>query len=675
MPITKVQVPDGRIVEVEHPDGASEEQILRFAKQSLPTQEEVRAKRLAGVPVDAEEESIQQQQLLKQDQGFFEGVLTGMGAEFQNLGINLQRLFGVEGAEAKAQEQAKLQEILKQTQPSAVFGKPAAIASTAPLAAGASTALAARLGGGLLSNLAGGAVVGGAEGAAFSDLDSDPVTSGLEGAAFGVAGEAGGAIIKRGLQRLAQRSARGAREGLGGIPEDGLQESVEEGLGAVQDAQKAGIDLTPAQATGERLKEQNFLLSHSATSKQATKFLARQNDQALDALNKVINDIAPEESVQNFAANARRTANLALESAKEQRRTLTQPLYKQAFSLAKGTPIDISQVTNGLVEEAAQYPQTGSIRKVLNQARDLFLEGGDSLTDLEKIHKARVELGELINTRKDGGLGPVAKRLLIQTKSGLDEVLEEASPAYLKANQAYAEASQPVTELAEGVIGRIANYSDEQLSLIGGKLLDPQNVSASNVQNIKKVFESVPGGDIAWREVVRGELQKRVGKVNINLDDPSSGNVPQQLLSKVFGNPQQSQTLFRAVDDKARENLKLLRRVLEKAAKGRNLGSPTASNQEILREARTGFAKGLNVVSSPKATFDDFVSSLGTTDNLKALANNIFSPVVEDHLVAIRQALTKQQKIPTETINSLTKYLSTTGATQVGNEGETANGI
>ena len=669
MPITKVKVPDGRIVEVNHPEGATQEQIFRFAKQSLPSQEDIRARRLAGVPLDEDEARIMQQQMLKdQDEGFFGGLLRGMGAEFQNVGLNIQRLMGVEGSEQQAQEQAKLQELLKQTEPSAVFGKPAAITATAPLAAASSGALATRLGGGMLANLAGGGVVGGAEGVAFAEPEQDVVEAGLTGAGFGAAGEAGGALLQRGLSRLAAKGSKSAREALGGIPEESLAEAAEEGLGAIPEARKAGIDLTAPQATGERLGEQSFLLSHSATARQAGKFLEKQNKQALEAVDRFINEIAPAETVADYASKARGIANNAIEAAKEARRSFTSPIYKEAFRASKGQNIDITAFTNNLVDEIDKYPKGGDIRKVLEKASKLFVKGNTPLNDLEKIHNARVELGELINTRKDGGLGATAKRTLVQAKAGLDEILEANSPAYAQANAAYASASQPVTELTEGVIGRVANLTDDQLGNIGNRLLDPSNVSASNVQNIKKVFESVPGGDIAWKEVVRGELQRRIGSVRVDLDQPGAANVPQQMLTNLFGNEKKTQTLLRAVDDKTRDNLKLLRRVLQKASKGRSVGSPTASRQEILREAQTGFAKGLNVLSSPKATFDDFVNNLGTTDNLKALANRIFDPVVEDHLQVIQKSLAKQQKIPSETINQLTKYLSTSGAATIQGE-------
>jgi hypothetical protein len=34
MPITKVEGPDGKIIKVEHPEGASQEEILSFAEQN-----------------------------------------------------------------------------------------------------------------------------------------------------------------------------------------------------------------------------------------------------------------------------------------------------------------------------------------------------------------------------------------------------------------------------------------------------------------------------------------------------------------------------------------------------------------------------------------------------------------------------------------------------------------
>ena len=99
------------------------------------------------------------------------------------------------------------------------------------------------------------------------------------------------------------------------------------------------------------------------------------------------------------------------------------------------------------------------------------------------------------------------------------------------------------------------------------------------------------------------------------------------------------------------------------------MGSPTAANQEVLRQAQGKIARGISKVLSPKSTFEQWVTNVGTDENLIKMANNVFDPVVEGNLEAIRKSLKAENKIPKELIDNINRYLSA-GAGAASTQGE-----
>lgn len=663
MPTSQVQLPDGRVVQVEHPEGASDEQIFKFARDNSLSQEEIRSRRLAGVPLDADEAAIMQRQAMG-DIGALEGLGIGIGGQVAKVLNNIESLFGADEARARAKEIEKSLQQLGDLSPASAFSEALTVGLTAPLAGGAATGLGARLGGGLAARMAGTGVVGAAEGLGFRDADQSALEAAGTGAALGVAGEGAGELIKRGLARAVGGGRRAAQEALGGAQDTGLREATEEALEATEEAGRLNIGLFPGQALENNvLGKQSLLVAHNVTARRAADALRRQNQEAYSALESVMNDIAPPEAVNRFATRARSTAQLALDRAREARRQITSPLYDRAFDAAqaRNQRIDLTDLVNS-IERRMDFLTPGEVahRSLARMAR-IVRAGGN---DLRRIHESRKDLNRLILERRDGGLPSDVRAMLTGYKRQLDNTLEETVPEYLEASRAYRDASAPIQDLEEGVIGRIASYSDEQLQNVSRKLLDPSNVDASQVESARRIFSSVPGGDLAWREVVRGELQRRLGSVRFDPSDLRAENVPQQILSKVFGTEQQSQALYRAAGEDAAANLRFLRRVLLKAAKGRHAGSSTVPNQEILDEMQSAPIRGLRKLLSPKATLEKALGVVGTDENLMQLANRVFEPVVADNLRVIRRALNRENRVPREALERLTTYLSTTAAAQ-----------
>lgn len=686
MPITKVKAPDGSIIKVNHPEGASQEEIIAFAQQQFQapapnvgmgglTQEEIRSRRLAGVPLDEEEAAIMQRELLKEDgPSFLEGLLIDAGASFEALPSNFASLFGSEGADVKLQEIAQNREMLRNIQPGAVFGETAAIASTIPLGGGAVGALTQKLApilGPKLASAVSAGLIGGTEGTAFTPSGEDPAQSAALGATLGVAGDVGARAVGAGLRKFGEFRRGAAREALGSIEETpALQEAVEEGIEATQQAQKVGVDLLPAQATGEGLRSQAFLTGHDLTARKAAKALQNQNEQVYNSLQNILNDIAPGEALSRFASKAREFSNLAIQKAKEARKMATEPLYKQVVDANAGLKIDTKPIADQVKATLEALPQKSTQKVALKQILGSITKGsGEAVDEVGQLHKARVDLGQFLYSGKGKKLAPESKGIIENYRRQLGDLLEDTVPGYAEANAKYAAESAPVTSLQEGVIGRVAELGDDQLKQSARLLLDPSNIDPSEVIKAKRVFESLPGGDIAWREVVRGELQRRLGSIRFDPSDIGAENVPSQILNKVFGNKQSQDALYRAVDQTTEGNLRLLKKVLEKASRGRTAGSPTAANQEVLRKVQPTVGKLARGTLKLKTTLEDWATTYGTDDNILALADKLFDPVVSEHLVQIRKSLKAENRIPRKLIEDLNKYIGI-GAATAGTRGE-----
>lgn len=638
------------------------------------TQEEVRARRLAGVPLDETEAKIMKQMLMERP-GFLEGMLIQAGGAYEKVLPNIMSLFGSEEAESKRKEIAQNLEELKTLQPGAAFGDVLAIAPTIPLGGAATSGITRGLqaagAGGLTSSLSASGIVGGTEAGLFAPGDESVEENVAAGAALGVVGDLGLRALGAGAKKAIEKARQGSREATGVLEEaPQLGEAVEEGLESVQQATKAKIDLLPAQATGEGLRKQAFLTGHDLTARKAAKALQKQNQQAYNAVEEIINDIAPPEAIERFANQAREFSNLAIQQAKEARKMATEPLYRQVISANSNLKVDLRPLTDEIKGVLDNLPQKSTQRKALKQVLgSLTKAGGEAVEDVGQLHKSRVDLGQFLYSGSGKKLAPGSKGLIERYRRQIGDILEETVPGYAEANARYAAESAPVKALQEGIIGRVASLSDDQLQQAGRKLLDPTNVDPSNVMKAKKVFQSLPGGGEAWREVVRGEVQRRLGSIKFDPSDIGAENVPQQILSSVFGNQKSKDILYRAVDQTTEANLRLLERVLKKASRGRTTGSPTAANQEVLRQAQGKIARGVSKVLSPKSTFEQWATNLGTDENLIKMANSIFDPVVESNLEAIRKSLKAQNKIPRELIDNINKYLST-GAGASSTQGE-----
>lgn len=402
-------------------------------------------------------------------------------------------------------------------------------------------------------------------------------------------------------------------------------QAAEDVAGQVQIGREAseatGIPLFEAQQTTipAQLEKQSFIAQLPAGTQKASKELAKQNQAASSAVDDFLAMIAPDESVITGPAKIRSAAQNAIEARQIARSEKASPLYKQAFD--EGAEVDLTPITSQIDDILAEFPESGEVAKSVLKVQKLI---GES-PSLKRLHNTKVEIDQMIAKVGDGSIGNTTKRQLTGIKNTLLDQLDESSPMYKEAREAFESASPSVNKIQESIIGKIADLDDTQLKNASRRIFDPAETNPAVIRKAKKIIDDVDPD--AWNQIFRSEIERRLGGIKSTMEAGSTENIPGQIFNSLFGNTKQRAVLFNSVDGDAKKNLKYLETALSRARLGRGTGSQTAIRGEIKKELEGGagaairdFFKGpIKAVAGlgEDATFDARVRSL---------ANAMFDP-------------------------------------------------
>lgn len=397
-----------------------------------------------------------------------------------------------------------------------------------------------------------------------------------------------------------------------------------------------GIELAVPQKTlvPYQLEEQAYISQLSAGTKAAIKFLKKQNKQSADAVEDFMNLIAPEDALITGPSRARTAAQRAIKVKENIRAEKTSPLY--AAAKANKEPVDMSSLTDYILERVDKYPKKGDIRKALWKAEGLI----DDNPTIELLHGTKVEIDEMLNAFGDRGLGKGAKKEILEVKNRLLELMEAKSPEYRKARLKFIEESPPVTKIQESIIGKVANLDDTQLKTLSKKILDPEETNAMVVRQAKMAIKEMDPG--AWDAIVRTEMERRIGTVRTTLENmgtiSATENVPAQLHSALFGNTKQRRVFFASLDGDMKKNAEYLESALRRARMGRPGGSQTAIRKDIEKRLRGGFALGLrDIFRAPVSKLVSAGESGAFDARVKSVAKAFFDPEYIPEMGKIRK--------------------------------------
>lgn len=413
-------------------------------------------------------------------------------------------------------------------------------------------------------------------------------------------------------------------------------DEIEQVAGSVRVAQEAseatGIPLFQAQQTGvpAQLEKQAFVAQLPAGTRSAVEGLKTQNKAAGDAVENFLGQIAPDEAVVTGAERLRTASQAALSKAKNIRAEKASPIYKEAF--AEGAVVDLRPVKDLIKGKLNDLPAGGEIARTLNRVSGL-IKGG---AGLKKIHNAKLEVDQILNKFGDSSLGNTTKREITEVKDLLLKQMDDSSELYTSAREAFAEASPAVTKIQDSIIGKIANLDDTQLKQVSTKLFDAAETNPSVIAGAKKSIQDVDPG--AWDEIIRVELERRLGSIKSTAEAGTVENIPGQLFRALFPNEKSTKVLMNSLDAEGKKNLKYLRVALSKARLGRPGGSQTAGREEIKRELRGGVFQSLrSFFKAPISTLASTGEDAAFNRRAAALSKALFDPTWKAEMKALRK--------------------------------------
>ena len=432
-------------------------------------------------------------------------------------------------------------------------------------------------------------------------------------------GSGAGALTEAAMAARAASRARADAAATGA--DDVTREGIEDAAGNVVEAQKAaavtGIRTLPAQQTLDpfQLETQAFIGQNPEVSKKAFNVLRTQNAEAAQAVDNLLNIISSPRTAETAGAKARDAATNIIDAAVLARRIKTSPLFKEAFK--EGANVNLAPVFSIFDKELKAAVPTGKLAARLKKARGLLAgdkidavkgtlldakgnaiggtPSGTTKPSLERLQSAKVELDEMLDAQGDSALGKNSRRIITQAKKALVAQMEEASPGYKNAMDEFRSLSPAIGDLMDGNIGRLADLKSKDLKNASKIIFDAAETNPAIMMSTIATLRGVRGGNEILNGLVRNELERRLGKMKVDLADTAATggrkleNSPQNLLNNFFGNASQKKILFAALKNlspTAEKNAKWLEVSLNRASAGRPGGSQTGIRAEISRRLR-----------------------------------------------------------------------------------------
>lgn len=494
-----------------------------------------------------------------------------------------------------------------------------------------------------------GKVAAGAAGAGLTQAAIEGVQSQVGGefdkSEVGTAAALGGAaeLVVPAIQ-AARQSRQAGKVGAQAADIEAVAQAIkpaQEAVEKVTEATGKKVGLFPAQQTElpSEVIKQRLLPQLDAGAKKAAQALERQNKEAFDATSELINTIAPAKAAETGSKRFRTAAQNAIQAAKDSRSQGAKALYKEA--LDEGASVDVKPIQDMIEESLKDAPEGGEIVRVMDKIQKFIAprksEAGPIAPTLRQLQKTKFELDNMLEKFGDNALGNTTKREVVQLKRALVEQMEEASPLYKEANEAFAKGSPAIKELEDSIVGAVAGMKDVNLQNVSKRIFSA-NSNPDTVRNAKKIIDRVDPG--AWDDMLRVEFQRRFGGIETLAEDiPGElvGNVPGQLRRAIFGNPEQRRTLLSALSPDQRKNFVYLEEVLRRASTGRQAGSPTVPFGEALDKIKGTAGVLRDVIFRPLKTLQE-TGERGLFDRkVAALTDAMFDPNFKPQMAKLRK--------------------------------------
>ena len=434
MPKYRITSPDGKTFEITAPEGATQEQVIGYARKQFDQRTQKQADQLA-----ADRETYSPTVGMSGPEKF----LAGTGKAFADVGRGVGQLMGLVSRE-DIDESKRLDAPLMQTGAGMAGNVAGNVAATIPTAfiPGVNT-------------VTGGAAIGAGLGA-LNPVGTDE--SRMKNAA--ISGFAGGLLP--GLVNIGKAGKAALYDPLAG------QEKV------------IGGALT--RAAGDKASEIAKALRGNGASTKGVQLSAGtvSRNEGLSALEDAIRSQLPSgelarigQTNRNALADALRNIGgtpEAMATAEATREGAAQSLYGRAFksdAMRRSMAKEAEQAVSGLRAGSGNFPKvdlsTDGLRALqsrpmfqtaVNQAKQLAANKGANISNplesLEGLHYVKLALDDMANPLAETAIGKNQLAAVNSIRNALTDELAKVSPLYGNARSAFSDMSQPINQMQVG---------------------------------------------------------------------------------------------------------------------------------------------------------------------------------------------------------------------------------
>ena len=441
---------------------------------------------------------------------------------------------------------------------------------------------------------------------------SAAISVGLDAAAEELAGEEGSQGISKerailsavfgGTGELIGPAFRGVVRKFRGTPNDLKYINIPEVAQIKEAGEKTGIRIFEPQGTKASADSMYMraLQDLPETQRRMAFELEQQNQDVSAAVTRYITDIGSDNSILTAPKEIRNLAVAAIDEMKLARTNLVSQGYTEAF--AAGTKVDVAptlSAIDGMLAKTSSS-ETNPVRMALLKYKDqIQADAVDGLNDLEILDGVKKNLDAAIDGFGESSVDQATKTQLKNVRTTLRSEMEEASPLYDQVKSIFADASGPIREMEDSLIGKVAGIKDVNLKKVLTSIFDATESNPAVLKKARSIIESQSPD--AWQHLVRANLSSRIGKVGDGALEGTS-NMPALMLTAMFGprsNTVQRRMLLDSLTPEQQGNARWLEIAMKAAARGRRTGSDTAGKTEAIKGIKGEFAGDIDNYFNP----------------------------------------------------------------------------
>lgn len=638
MPIATIQTPDGRIVKVEVPEGATNEQIMAFVQANIPAQQEVQPEipEQGFVPFGAVPERIPQgTQMPILPQGPVAGLVSGavktVGGISQVLAkAGELKLFPGLPAAFPAGTEQKVSEFFQPTVQKLQqrFGdKPGFTTAEIVTQAAPALAVPAIAGRTLTKRVVGGGVTGGGFGAigfrpeaTEAERTEARKKSIVTGAKIGLGVVGGIEVIKKGLGALTPQSLTGIRKILD--PKDKLDPSIIRQRKSIAEfkllerASKKPLDALLSEVTSSPKVAafEKSVASSSRVSDRAFNEVQMLAEKALSNLDDVATKLAKTPKGEIATGRLLKSAvNRAVNSAFLKRSVDAEKKELGGYGFVRKIAGKKAFVTNDnlvkayeeIIKKANNVGDKSLARKAFNELKNVTgkTRNVDDMISL-RSHYSNASKGservisDKLNPKESSKFGAaLLKAYQKDIKSA--ESIEGVSESLKAANKLYAKNSASIEHIRNSVLGKLLNVKggENPLSAFAKKLKTMDAEQLSDTMNIIRNIYPNAEGRVGRFIIIEAAKKARLGGEAIaGAAKTKITGKPEIISLRKFIDAMPDDERFTAIfkQPKARKEIKIILAHMKRLADRPNIGGaggqPASTTKDIAGNIASGGA-------------------------------------------------------------------------------------